>query len=193
MKKNNRHFLINYFKPNIFVESIQQIDVLTFKKNNIKLVVCDLDNTLAPHFNKFPINTAINFCKKIKDNGITFVLASNNFKKRVSRFAKKLNPDEVIWSCKKPLMYKIKKIIKKYQVKPEEILFIGDQFLIDIFCANRFGAKSILVFPLTDVKYRTQKNKFLSIIEKKIYEKISLNNIITNSLENQSLDSYEII
>ncbi|MDE6476917.1 MAG: HAD hydrolase-like protein [Mycoplasmoidaceae bacterium] len=90
-------------------------------------------------------------------------------------------------------MYKIKKVIKKYHVKPEEVLFIGDQFLIDIFCANRFGAKSILVFPLTDVKYRIQKNKLLSMIEKKIYEKISLNNIITNSLENQSLDSYEII
>ncbi len=190
--KKDRHFLINYFRPNMFVNSYQQIDILSIKKNNIKLVVCDLDNTLAPHFSRLPTSSAITFCQKIKDLGVTFVLASNNFKKRVMRFASLIKPDEVLWNCKKPLMHKIKKTIKKYNVKPNEILFIGDQFLIDIFCANRFGAKSILVFPLTDVSYKVTGKK-ISFIEKYIYKKISLNNINNNSLDNQSLDSYDII
>nr|QIQ09942.1 haloacid dehalogenase [uncultured Mycoplasmataceae bacterium] len=192
MKKSN-HFLINYFKPNTFVENIEQIDVLSFKKNNIKLVVCDLDNTLAPHFNRFPTNTAINFCEKIKNQGIVFILASNNFKKRVKVFADKIKPDHVIWSCKKPLKHKINKILKKYNFKPEEIVFIGDQFLIDVFCANRFNAKSILVFPLTNVKYKFQKNKILGFIENKIYKKISLNNMGAGLSEKNPFDFYDVV
>lgn len=184
---------MNYFKPNAFVPSFQQIDIMSLKKSGIKLLVCDLDNTLAPHFNKFPINDAINFCQEIKKNGIIFVLASNNFKKRVKAFADKINPDVVIWNCKKPLKHKIKKNIKKFNVKPSEIVFIGDQFLIDVFCANRFGAKSILVFPLTNVKYQTQKGRLSSFIEKAIYKKISLQNMNTGSLDNESLDSCDII
>jgi predicted HAD superfamily phosphohydrolase YqeG len=52
-------------------------------------MICDLDNTLVPHYTKFPNKDVHEFINKVQNSGIEFVLMSNNIKKRVSIFAKK--------------------------------------------------------------------------------------------------------
>jgi HAD superfamily phosphatase (TIGR01668 family) len=96
------------------------------------MIICDLDNTLAPHFSRLPTRRVIDFCKKVREHDIKLVIVSNNNKKRVSTYVGKLQVDGVIPNAKKPLKRKIIKMMGQYNVEPNEVIFIGDQFITDI-------------------------------------------------------------
>lgn len=173
--------LLIYFRPNIFFKDFTKVDTHFLKMNNIRLLLCDLDNTLAPHFSKFPSQNAINFVKKIKEDGIFFYVVSNNFKNRVKKFCEKLKPDGFIYNAKKPLIYKIKKLIKNLNIQPSETVLMGDQFVIDVFAANRLGCKSILVVPLTEINSKSaSESKIVNFLDKLIYKHLGQNNMLTS-------------
>ncbi len=186
--------IINYLKPSIFVEGIEKIDIKTLKDNGIKLIICDLDNTLVPHFTKFPTKRVINFVKKIKEMNIDFLIASNNSKKRVEFFSKKIEIDNYIANAKKPFTKNIKNYIKKKEYKKDEIVMIGDMLITDILVANILNVDSILVLPL--VNNDPLISKFTKFLENKIFYKLSRDNIITTKNQNikiGDLDDYEIL
>jgi predicted HAD superfamily phosphohydrolase YqeG len=68
----------------------------------------------------------------VQENGIKLAIVSNNTKKRVLAYTSKLQPDEIIYNAKKPLKRKISKMITKLDLEPDEIIFLGDQFITDI-------------------------------------------------------------
>jgi HAD superfamily phosphatase (TIGR01668 family) len=102
------------------------------KQSGYKLLVCDLDNTLSPHFTKFPTRKVIEFCKEVQKVGLKLAIVSNNSKKRVLSFTARLKPDAVIASAMKPMKHKIVRMMNAFDATPEETLFIGDQFITDI-------------------------------------------------------------
>ncbi len=186
--------VINYFKPSTFVGDILDIDVLTLKENGVKLILCDLDNTLVPHFTKFPTKKVIDFVSKIEESGINFFIVSNNSKKRVDFFSSKLNLDDYIANAKKPFVKKIKKIIKENNLKKDEVIFVGDMLITDILAANILNIDSILVSPLISNDKST--NWLINFLEKKIFKKLSRENIITTKNQNireKYIDGYEIL
>ena len=169
-------YLLSYFRPNLFVNKIENINLNIFKNSNLKIVLCDLDNTLAPHFTIFPTKTAIDFCKNIQDLGLKFIIVSNNSKKRVKLFAERLGVDDYLAKAHKPFIWKIKKFLAKYNVSPEEMIFIGDQFIFDILTANRLQCRSILTLPIIS-NANEQQNSFFKFLENSIYKKLEFNNI----------------
>lgn len=181
MKKINT-FWLNYLRPNIFVRDISEINLEALKASGIKLIICDLDNTLVPYFNMFPNKFSFNFINKAKEIGFDILIASNNTKKRVTTFATKLQETvsikDFLWNCKKPISLKIIKWIKNSSYTFDETVFIGDQFLTDILLANWVKAKSILVLPLIDQMNNSDLNIFFKLIEKFIYKKLSQENIL---------------
>lgn len=172
-------FFINYLKPSAYVTSVKEIDLESLKEQGIKLIICDLDNTLVPHFTKFPTKQAIEFVKEVKEVGFDFVLVSNNTSKRVSFFAEKLNLDNYISNAKKPFPKVIKKSIEKMNVSPQETVIIGDMLITDTLAANFVHAESILVQPLIDPE-RTM-DKLLSLAEKIVFKRLTKNNLIVKS------------
>lgn len=186
-KKETKTFWLNYFRPNISIGNFFDVDIYALKKNGIKMVICDLDNTLVPHFSRFPNKHVIKFVNDVRKQGIVFCIVSNNSKKRVSDFCEKLNIESYVYNAKKPLLGKIKKLISKYDFLPEEIVFIGDQFITDIWAANRLGAKSILVSPMIDPNKDASTTWFQKILDKFIYKKLqhnNFNNWSSNKLSN---------
>ncbi|MDE5545626.1 MAG: HAD-IIIA family hydrolase [Malacoplasma sp.] len=181
MKKINT-FWLNYLRPNIFVRDVSEINLHALKMSGTKLIVCDLDNTLVPYFSMYPNKFVFDFINNAKEEGFEILIASNNTKKRVSTFVKKLQETtdvkHFLWSCKKPIALKIRKWIKNSPYKFDEIVFIGDQFLTDILLANWLKAKSILVFPLIDSTNNSDVNFFFKLMEKFIYKKLSQENIL---------------
>ncbi len=167
---------INYFKPSSFVTNIKEINLDKIKEQNIKLIICDLDNTLVPHFTKFPTKLAFDFVKEVKKRNFHFVLISNNVKKRVSFFSEKLNLETYVYNAKKPFTHKINEVIKKYGVKPSETLIIGDMLITDVLAANFVGAESILVQPIMEADKFL--NSILTFLEEKVYKKLSKENIL---------------
>ncbi|MDE5767028.1 MAG: HAD-IIIA family hydrolase [Malacoplasma sp.] len=181
MKKINT-FWLNYLRPNIFVRNVSEINLHALKMSGTKLIVCDLDNTLVPYFSMYPNKFVFDFINNVKEEGFEILIASNNTKKRVSTFVKKLQETtdikHYLWNCKKPIAIKIRKWIKNSPYKFDEIVFIGDQFLTDILLANWLKAKSILVFPLIDSTNNSDVNFFFKLMEKFIYKKLSQENIL---------------
>ncbi len=187
-------FFINYLKPSAYVESIEDIDLDVLKSQGIKLIICDLDNTLVPHFTKFPDKKTKDFVENVKLKGFEFLLVSNNSKKRVSFFADKLGLDNYISNAKKPLAREVKKAIKELKVNSQEIVVIGDMIVTDILLANFINSESILVQPLMDNK--NTSNKLILFLENLIFRRLSKNNlIVTPSLISKEIysEDYEIL
>lgn len=190
MKKGVNVFWLNYFRPNLFVKNINEINIFSLLKNGIKTVLIDLDNTLVPHFTKFPNKSAIAFIAKLTDAGIKVIVVSNNTKKRVETFCNFLRIDDFVYNAKKPLLTKVKKIIKKHNLDLDDIIVIGDQAITDIWMSNRLKLKSILVLPLVNINNSNEQNFIITFIEKFIYNKIQHSNLSTN---NKVEENYDVI
>ena len=190
--KNRQPGWLNYFRPNIFVNSIADINISNFKQQGFRMVICDLDNTLVPHFTKIPTQQAIDFVKNIQKQGLLFIVVSNNTKKRVTEFCKILKPNDYVYNAKKPLTNKVKKIMHKYNVSNEDIIFIGDQVVTDVWVSNRLQCKSILTLPI--VSSSKEKNGWLlRLLDNYIYKYLQHNNMLNNKEELEIEDKYEIL
>lgn len=187
-------YFVNYFKPSAYVTSVHEIDLDSLKEQGIKLIICDLDNTLVPHFTKFPTMQVKKFVEEVKDRGFEFVLVSNNTSKRVSFFAEKLGLSKFIANAKKPFPNAIRKTIKEMGVKPQETVIIGDMIITDTLAANFVHTESILVQPLMDPEKTV--DRFLTFLEKFVFKRLSKNNLIVKSeniQRNVYSEDYEIL
>lgn len=154
---NNRHDIIiqsrsvedmYIFLPDIYQKSIYSIDYKSLKNAGIKIVLFDLDNTIAQINLTSPTKKLKDLFEDIKTIGLKPIIVSNNGKKRVEPFKDGLYVDAACHAFK-PLKNKYKKIVNLYNVKPEEVAAIGDQMLTDVWGANRMGFTSILVNPIS--------------------------------------------
>ncbi len=114
-----------------------------FLSRNIKLVLCDLDNTLAIAQSKKPPEETILWVNKLKESGLSVAVISNAVVGRVKKFSKALNVP-YLGSAMKPHRYKIRKFVASLNFKPEEVAFVGDQMFTDIECAKKLGYLAIL-------------------------------------------------
>ena len=167
--------------PTYFTKHVSDINPEILHKLNIKGIILDIDDTLAPHKCSIPDEEALKWVKSLKENNINLILVSNNFKNRVSKFAKKLDLPYIYMGLK-PLSYGVKKAVKYLNLPQEEIILVGDQIFTDIIGANFLKLKSILVDPIGGKKTTLLKIKrfFEKSIRKKIKnnKKLNLNSII---------------
>ena len=130
------------FIPFATAKNIYEIDTNFFIKNNIKTILCDLDNTLDPYDEIVPRKEAHDLVKKLKEVGIEFIIFSNNKEKRVKPYADSLGIKYYL-KIAKPLKYKAEKIFKKINLNKDETLIIGDQLLTDILFSNKVKIKGV--------------------------------------------------
>ncbi len=138
----------NFFTPSIYVKSVFDIDYDKLKKQDIKLLCFDLDNTLdAPDkISKIKDDKVDQLITNLKKDFDILIVSNNTIENRVYSFASLYNLD-YIEAMKKPFKknYNNKKILN---YKKEEVIFIGDKLVTDVLGANKLGYKSILVDPL---------------------------------------------
>lgn len=162
---------MSVFLPDIYQKSVYAIDYENLKNAGIKIVLFDLDNTIAPVISDAPSKKMKELFEEIKSIGIRPIILSNSNKKRVEPFKDGLFVDAAC-SSRKPLKRKYKKILDVYNVKPSEVAAVGDQILTDVLGANRMGITSILINPISAVDLRfTKVNRFFENIILKHYTK----------------------
>lgn len=150
---------MDLFIPDIYQQSIYTINYKKLKKNGIKCLLFDLDNTIAP-YNVTEPDTKVKDLFASLGNDFKIIIISNNTKNRLRPFKEKLNVDTA-YNSKKPFKTKYKKILELYKFKDNEIACIGDQLLTDILGANRMGFTSILVNSITKQEsFFTRINRF---------------------------------
>ncbi|AGM25009.1 YqeG family HAD IIIA-type phosphatase [Spiroplasma chrysopicola] len=174
-KKKNRNLLLNYFKPSIYVQNVNKINLESLKKHGIKVFICDLDNTLTPFYRRIPNTDNLNLIQRVQKLGMHFVLLSNNAKKRVESFANKAGIEHYYWNAKKPLLKYFRVISKKFNVQSNEIIMVGDQLITDVFFANRAHIESILVVPVAGVD---ESNRLVRLLDRLVYKRLAQRNIL---------------
>lgn len=133
------------FYPDDYQKTVYDIDFVHWKSKGIKVILIDLDNTLIPYDESAPNDQIRNLFEKFRTMGFEVVILSNNHLDRVEHFAKELN-SLFIHSARKPLKIGFLKALKlTSQVKPSEVLVIGDQFMTDVFGGKRMGFNVIVV------------------------------------------------
>lgn len=164
--------MILKFKPQKYYKDIFAVDFEQLKKEGIKLVAFDLDNTLVPHDVLLAPDSIIELFTRIKKLDLDVVILSNNSKKRVAKFVGDLDID-YYFSSKKPLKKNFMRILDKYQLTNKEICLIGDQVLTDVFGAKRLNILSILVNPIAqrDIIYTKINRVFERMIIKRLEKK----------------------
>ena len=166
--------MLDYFIPDIYAQSIYTINYKKLKKNGIKCLLFDLDNTIAPYKVTEPDQKVKELIARLEAD-FKVIIVSNSGKNRLRPFKEKLNVD-VAFSSKKPLKTKYKKILSLYKFKIDEVACIGDQLLTDIWGANRMDFLSILVNPIGKTDFTlTKLNRF---VETSIYDKLKKQDLL---------------
>lgn len=159
--------------PKFYLKNVKEIDIELLRKNNIKGLVLDVDNTLIDVDKKL-LDGADEWCKTLKNQGIKICILSNtSSKEKAQSVASKLDIP-FIYLAKKPFkkgFYKAKELLELENI--EEIAVVGDQLFTDILGANRVGMVSILVEPVDkrDLWYTKIKRPLEEMIIKRYTKK----------------------
>ena len=151
---------MSLFYPDVMLENIYEIDSEKLKKNGIKAVVFDIDNTLAYNAEPSPSEKAITFLNNLKKDGFYVIVASNNTEERVKKFCQNLD-SLYVHKANKPLGRKIRALLKEIDVDKKEAAIVGDQIFTDILCGKMMNMFAILVKP-----FDTNENKFIKFKRK---------------------------
>ncbi|MFC7393275.1 YqeG family HAD IIIA-type phosphatase [Scopulibacillus cellulosilyticus] len=139
--------MLKHFLPNEHVKSIFEIKPDDLTRKGIKGIITDLDNTLVAWDNPEATPELIEWLKTMKDAGILVTIVSNNNEVRVKAFSDPLKVP-FIYRARKPLVRSFKRAIRDMDLKPDDIVVIGDQLLTDVLGGNRLGLHTILVVPV---------------------------------------------
>ncbi|GEB31885.1 MULTISPECIES: YqeG family HAD IIIA-type phosphatase [Brevibacillus] len=138
---------LNKLMPSQFVESIHHIDIDQLKRNKIRAVITDLDNTLVEWDRPEATPEVIDWLARMQEAGIQVTVVSNNNKERVHRFCAPLDLG-FICAAKKPTNRAFLQAVRQMNVTIAETVVIGDQLFTDVLGGNRLGFHTILVVPV---------------------------------------------
>lgn len=136
-----------FFYPKYYCDKVTDISIDLLKKNNIKGIMLDVDNTLID-FNKNLLNGVKEWIKNIKENNIKCIILSNSNKiDKIKMVANTLDLPYIYFATK-PLKRGFKKARENLQLESKNIAVVGDQIFTDVIGANRAKMFSILVNPI---------------------------------------------
>lgn len=136
------------FIPDYSLKKLTDITPEFLSENNIKLLMLDMDNTIAPYDMSVPDSKLLEWSDSIKAAGTELFIVSNS--KRVGRtekFAQKMNIG-FIKAAGKPSPNAIYKVIGTKSLNPDECALVGDQIFTDTIAANLAGVMSVIVYPI---------------------------------------------
>ena len=141
--------MLGLFTPKYYIHKFNALRVEYLLEHGIKVLICDIDNTLVAHDVALPNEEVCSFLKGIAQVGISVVFISNNVEERVHTFAKDLGYPYYSFAMK-PLPLTYWKMLREYKVKKSEVAVLGDQLMTDILGANFVGLHTILTAPVVE-------------------------------------------
>jgi HAD superfamily phosphatase (TIGR01668 family) len=139
------------FSPDIYVETVFDIDSDQLKAQGINAFIFDIDNTLATYAMPISDERTALWLKGLQEQGFGIFIVSNNDRERVRIFSENLNLP-YYGKALKPLGIFLRMACRRMNVKPKETALVGDQLFTDIWGGNLLGMKTILVKPISDIE-----------------------------------------
>lgn len=134
--------------PDRVFDCYAQITPEYLKDRGVKLLLSDLDFTLAPKSVRRPDQPLRDWIAALKENDIQFMIVSNNRSgKRVTEFCAALGvPYE--GHAGKPSTRGLVAGMNRAGVTKEQTAMLGDKLLTDMLAANRAGVLALMVEPV---------------------------------------------
>lgn len=134
--------------PDRVFDCYAQITPEYLKDRGVKLLLSDLDFTLAPKSVRRPDQPLRDWIAALKENDIQFMIVSNNRSgKRVTEFCADLGvPYE--GHAGKPSTRGLVAGMNRAGVTKEQTAMLGDKLLTDMLAANRAGVLALMVEPV---------------------------------------------
>ena len=146
-KIKNKNSFFKRFYPTYMYKRVEDIPLELIKKQNIELIILDMDNTLIDIHKRYKKELK-DWIDLMKENGVSLCILSNSpFKDKVKKIAGELGL-VFEFNATKPLLKGFKKVLKYNEVPKDRILMVGDQMFTDIWGGNRIGVKTVLVEPI---------------------------------------------
>ena len=118
------------------------------RERGVRLLLCDLDYTLAPRSVSAPDEALRTWLARCREAGVTVAILSNNRSpRRVEAFCGALG----IWyvgHAGKPSVKGFRRAMEQAGAGPEETAMLGDKLLTDVLGARRSGVTALMVEPL---------------------------------------------
>lgn len=134
------------FYPDIYLDSVYEIDFEQLYEVGYRGVIFDIDNTLVPH--GAPADRrSIELFRRLREIGYESVLLSNNKEPRVKMFNDEVH-SRYIYKAGKPSVRNYIKAMELMHTEPETTMFVGDQLFTDVWGAKKAGIRSWLVKPI---------------------------------------------
>lgn len=134
--------------PDRLFDRYDEVTPSFLREQGIRLLLCDLDFTLAPKSVPEPDEAIFAWIDGMKAAGITVMILSNNRRSaRVERFCGKLGITYV-GHAGKPSRRGFVEAMEKAQVSKQETAMLGDKLLTDVLGAQRSGVTALMVEPM---------------------------------------------
>lgn len=127
---------MKFFVADKEFEKFEDVKASILKKAGVKLLLCDLDNTLRLHSEKEPAEELQKWIRELHRSGIKVVIISNNGRKKMmQKFCEPINVPCVWWAMK-PMSRKLTAAMNEYGFKPRETVMLGDKWSTDLLAAR---------------------------------------------------------
>ena len=134
-------------RPDRLYQQYTDVTAASLQKSGIKLLLCDLDYTLAAKRTLLPDETVKAWLRSMREAGIEIVIISNNrHPKRVLTYCHELGV-AYIGRAQKPRRRGFKEAMEMMGVSAKETAMLGDKLLTDMLGANRMGIWALMVEP----------------------------------------------
>ena len=133
--------------PDLMAADIYQLTPRLFLDRGVRLLLLDIDNTLAPYTVDTAGEPLQNWVRQMRDAGLELFLLSNNKGNRPEKFAAALGLNYVK-RARKPFTKTARAVMTKLGFAPGETALIGDQIYTDALCAKCCGALAVTVKPI---------------------------------------------
>lgn len=138
--------------PDRVIGSIHELDIGALAAGGIRLLLADLDNTIAPYSIAEPTELVLKWAGRLRENGISlFVISNNRSKTRIKHYCARLGVP-YLDHAGKPARRSFLRAMEQMGVSPRETAVVGDQIFTDVLGGKKAGLFVILVRPI-DLKH----------------------------------------
>ncbi|MCL5116611.1 MAG: YqeG family HAD IIIA-type phosphatase [Firmicutes bacterium] len=146
--------MIQILQPQLFVQSIYDIDLPRLIDRGVKGLILDLDNTLVGWNQPTASDELMLWLSQVRQHQLKTCIVSNNLSDRVEAFSRHIGV-MAIAKAAKPRRRAFRLAMRKMGTHHQETAVVGDQIFTDILGGNRLQLFTILVKPMSEREFWT--------------------------------------
>ena len=130
--------------PTWTASDVTQITPAFLRREGIRLLMLDFDNTIVPYTTNIPTPEVTAWLQQMQQSQVALCVVSNSHNSRVPDFCAEHGID-CITHAKKPFFRGIRQCLNRYQLPREQAVMVGDQIYTDTLGGNGCGVRTVLV------------------------------------------------